>query len=180
MNTIADQSDVFIDSHVDAINSVSFSTDGQYLASGSSDFTIKIWETEGWSLVHDIGGLSFGVNSIAFDRNGGYLVSGSDHREIKIWNTLDWSDFDTVVGHDDTISQIQFSPSGRYLASVSRDNRTKIWDTSDWTIVESLESQFEPYSVALNSDYLVTGLFDDFILSAITSVDPLTSMTVTS
>jgi WD40 repeat protein len=68
---------------------VAFSPDGEWLASGSSDQTIRLWE------INDPGaepvvlsGHDSSVWSVAFSPDGEWLASGSDDRTIRLWRTL--------------------------------------------------------------------------------------------
>ncbi|WP_082714188.1 WD40 repeat domain-containing protein [Geminocystis sp. NIES-3708] len=70
--------------HFDSINSVAFSPDGQYLASGSGDNTIKLWNVSNGKLKQTLNGHYNSVNSIVFCANSQYLASGSYDNTIKI------------------------------------------------------------------------------------------------
>jgi WD40 repeat protein len=54
------------------------------LASGSGDYTIKIWDSSTWELKKTLTGHSDSVYSLAVLQNGD-LSSGS-FQEIKIWD----------------------------------------------------------------------------------------------
>ena len=71
--------------HQDVVNSVVFSPDGQTLASGSLDKTIKLWNMSG-KLLQTLEGHQNMVNSVAFSPNGQTLASGSLDKTIKLWN----------------------------------------------------------------------------------------------
>ena len=68
---------------------MAFSLDGQTLASGSRDKTIKLWEMasgrERASLTGHGGGVFEGVFSVAFSPDGQTLASGSGDNTIKLW-----------------------------------------------------------------------------------------------
>ncbi len=60
-----------------------------YLASGSLDKTVKIWDVTNGKLMHTFdqsnGGHTAYVYSLAYLENG-YLASGSEDASVKIWD----------------------------------------------------------------------------------------------
>jgi WD40 repeat protein len=74
-----------IDYKLDGINSVAFSPDGTTIASGSQDYTIKLWEVASGQELHTFRGHTSEVNSVAFSPDGATLASGSVDGTIKLW-----------------------------------------------------------------------------------------------
>ena len=67
------------------MTSLAFSPDGRWLASGSWDKTIKIWDVETGLEVQTLVGHDHPVYSIAFDPSGQWLASGSEDGKINLW-----------------------------------------------------------------------------------------------
>ncbi|MEH1842067.1 MAG: hypothetical protein V7L20_25875 [Nostoc sp.] len=62
--------------HNRPVYSVSFSLDGQTIASGSGDNTIKLWKLDG-TLITTLSGHTGSVSSISFSPDGQMIASGS-------------------------------------------------------------------------------------------------------
>jgi WD domain, G-beta repeat len=71
--------------HRAGIDSVAFSPDGQTLASGSRDNTIKLWEVASGRERATLSGHGDEVSSVAFSPDGQTLASGSWDKTIKLW-----------------------------------------------------------------------------------------------
>jgi WD40 repeat protein len=67
------------------VNALAISPDGQVLASGSADKTIKLWHLATGQLIRTLKGHLSSVNSIAISPDGETLVSGSADKTIKLW-----------------------------------------------------------------------------------------------
>ncbi|BBO59961.1 NACHT domain-containing protein [Mycoavidus sp. B2-EB] len=68
--------------------SVSFSLDGKWLASGSLDCTVKLWELSdtGASLHQTLKGHRWDILSVAFSPDNKWLASGSFDKTVKLWS----------------------------------------------------------------------------------------------
>lgn len=64
------------------------SPDGRYVALGSNDCTISIWDTETGATVGALlSGHTGTVYSVAYSPDGRSVASGSDDTTIRIWDT---------------------------------------------------------------------------------------------
>ncbi|CCH96461.1 serine/threonine-protein kinase [Microcystis aeruginosa] len=151
--------------HSDSVQSVVYSPDGRYLASGSSDKTIKIWETATGTELRTLTGHSMTVWSVAYSPDGRYLASGSLDKTIKIWEVATGK-VRTLTGHYMTFWSVAYSPDGRYLASGSSDKTIKIWETATGKELRTLAGHSKGvWSVVYSPDgrYLASGSSDKTI-----------------
>jgi WD40 repeat protein len=126
-----------LEGHSDLVSSVAFSSDGQLLASGSHDETVRLWDSATGTLKQILRSYSGPVNSVAFSPNGRLLAFGSD--TVELWDretgTLEW----TLKGHSDSVQSVAFSPDGRLLASGSEDSTVQLWDPATGALKQTLE-----------------------------------------
>ncbi len=115
-----------IQAHSSAIRSISFSPDGNTLASGSADKNIKLWNLNGKEL-QIFKGHSDPVRSVSFSPDGKTLLSASLDCTVRQWQ-IDHRSQQTLEGHSAAVRTVAFSPDGQILASGSIDDQIKIWD----------------------------------------------------
>lgn len=114
--------------HTGEVNTVAFTPDGQKLASGSDDQTIKIWNLNTLQELRTLRGHKYWVYSVAISPNGQTIVSGSKDNTIKVWNLNTGEEQGTLTGHTSYINSVAISPDGQKIASASYDKTIKVWN----------------------------------------------------
>ncbi|WP_414755163.1 eIF2A-related protein [Anabaena sp. CCY 9910] len=107
------------------VTSVSYSPDGEVIASGSVDNTIHLWRRDG-KLLTTLTGHNDGVNSVSFSPDGEIIASGSADSTIKLWQR-NGKLITTLKGHDQGVKSVSFSSNGEIIASGSSDNTINLW-----------------------------------------------------
>jgi WD40 repeat protein len=131
-----------LEGHTDIVWGVIFSPDGQTLASGSRDQTVKIWHPDG-TLLQTLKGHTDAVTSISFNSDGQTLASASLDKTVQIWHKnavtgkFDPKPYKTLKGHKDWVYSVNFSADGELLATASKDRTIKLW-RKDGTLVKTL------------------------------------------
>ncbi|EIN07512.1 WD40 repeat-like protein [Punctularia strigosozonata HHB-11173 SS5] len=110
--------------------SVAFSPDGTRIASGSWDWTIRIWAADtGKEILEPIWWHAAPVTSVAFSPNGGCLASGSYDCTVRLWNVETGQQIgEPLRGHTDAVLSVAFSPDGNRIVSGSDDRTLRLWD----------------------------------------------------
>ena len=139
-------------------NSIAFSADGKWLASGGFFDPIRIWDLA-TGTVHQTFEDYDWTYSISFSPNRELLVSGSS-RGVKVWDLATGSLHKTLEGHDDLVKSVAISPDGQWLASGSDDRTIGVWDLVTGSLHKTLEGHDDLVrSVAISPDgkWLVSG-----------------------
>jgi WD40 repeat protein len=150
--------------HSQRVWSVAFSPDGQWLASGSEDNTMRLWEVETGQQVRTFAGHASSVYSVAFSPDGRLLASGSADHTVRLWEVDTGRQVRTLEGHTESVYSVAFSPDRRLLASGSWDNTVRLWEVETGRQVRTLEGHTgSVHSVAFSPDgrLLVSGSADN-------------------
>ncbi|HEY9651943.1 MAG TPA: TIR domain-containing protein, partial [Coleofasciculaceae cyanobacterium] len=112
--------------HEASVLAVAVSPNGQMIASGSEDNTVKLWNQDG-TLQKTLTGHQGSINELAFSPDGKLIASASVDKTVKLWGQ-DGSLQKTLVGHSAAVKAVAFSPNGKLIASASMDKTIKLWN----------------------------------------------------
>jgi len=68
------------------ISSVAFSSNGTFIASGSSDNSVRVWDASTGVELKELKGHTGYISSVEFSRDGTRIVSGSNDNSVRVWD----------------------------------------------------------------------------------------------
>ena len=118
--------------------SIAFSPDGQTIASGSDDNTIRLWDAATGQIKNILTDHRDDVNSVVFTPDGSTLMSGSRDKTIRVWDVATGLQKQVLTGHGASIYSVALSPDGSTLMSGSDDNEIYFWEVATGERLEIL------------------------------------------
>ncbi|KAM4552591.1 cell division cycle protein 20 homolog [Odontesthes bonariensis] len=110
----------------DYICSVSWTKEGSYLAIGTSDCKVQLWDVISRKRLRimsshtaRVGSLSWNVHILSSGSRSGHI----HHHDVRVEN----HHISTLAAHSQEVCGLKWSPDGRYLASGGNDNLVCLW-----------------------------------------------------
>ncbi|WAL62333.1 WD40 domain-containing protein [Thermocoleostomius sinensis] len=123
------EGELFIcEGHMGWVRSVSFSADGELLASAGDDRIIRLWNVRTGQCLKTLSGHTDLIRSVCFAPQSLLLASGGDDRTVKLWNVETGQCVTTLTGHEGRVLSVAFSPDEQQLASGNSDRTIRLWD----------------------------------------------------
>ncbi|HLZ61118.1 MAG TPA: trypsin-like peptidase domain-containing protein [Ktedonosporobacter sp.] len=124
--------------HSDSVKAIAWSPDGKYLASGSGDQMVKIWDVsqleEAFKTQKDAleePAYTFRepshVLGLAWSSDSKYLASAGFYTEVHIWSRQEEQQIFRYKGHKSNVTSVAWSPDNQYIASASEDQTVRVW-----------------------------------------------------
>ena len=151
--------------HAKPVLVVAYSPDGNYLASGSRDGSIRIWEVSSGKAIQTLTGHTYFVLSVAYSPDGQYIASCSKDSTLRVWDATTGKLLHTLK-HTGEMSAVTYLPNGKYLAACSYDGSIIIIDTSTYAVAYSITAHAEwAISLVCSPDgrYLASGFGDSTV-----------------
>ena len=140
-----------LEGHTGEIASLKFSPDYATLASGSTDGTVRLWNTATGQHIATLTGHNWSVANLAFSADNRTLASAA-HTEVYVWDVATQQRKAAFDEHTDAIIGIALSANGTTLASGSADKTVQVWDITTGAHKVTLEHSREMSNIALNAD----------------------------
>ncbi|MFL6258286.1 MAG: TIR domain-containing protein [Thermoanaerobaculia bacterium] len=121
------------------VYSVAFDPQGETLASGSDDKTVRLWEARSGKLLRTLKGHRGQVWSVAFDPQGRMLASGGNDKTVTLWEVRSGKLLHTLEGHTNWVNSVAFDQQFGILASGSVDKGVKLWEPATGKLLHTLE-----------------------------------------
>lgn len=117
-----------LEGHTSTVSNMAFSGNGQWLASTSHDYTIRIWDVATGVCLQTINSPYVEVHAVAFSSDSSCLASASENCTIAFWDTKpkEFIKSQTVDTRGTVIIGLLFSPDGEWLASWSCEPKVQI------------------------------------------------------
>ena len=113
--------------HVQLVNNAAFSPDGNWLASGSFDGSVRLWNGRTGKFAVRLLGHVGAVYQLAWSSDSRLLASGSKDSTVKVWEVKSKKLLEDLPGHADEVYTVDWSPDGERVASGGKDRNLKIW-----------------------------------------------------
>eukprot|EP00252_Welwitschia_mirabilis_P020841 TRINITY_DN5197_c0_g1_i1.p1 TRINITY_DN5197_c0_g1~~TRINITY_DN5197_c0_g1_i1.p1 ORF type:complete len:487 (-),score=77.80 TRINITY_DN5197_c0_g1_i1:394-1854(-) len=113
--------------HQQLVNHVYFSPDGQWVASGSFDKSVKLWNGITGKFVATFRGHVGPVYQVTWSADSRILLSGSKDTTLKLWDMQTLKLREDLPGHADEVFSVDWSPDGKKVASGGKDRVLKLW-----------------------------------------------------
>ncbi len=143
-------------SHHNAVYDVCFSPNGQYLATGGDEGTIKLWNLLGQQLAEWKGHQGI-VYDVCFSPNGQQLATAGRDGTARLWN-LSGQEIAQFGGHPGWVYSVSFSPDGQCLATAGGGRTARLWNLSGQQIAQFDGHHKEVWSTSFspNGQQIVT------------------------
>ncbi|KAF8882180.1 WD40-repeat-containing domain protein [Gymnopilus junonius] len=145
--------------HTGPVLTVRWAHSGKWLASGSDDESVVIWDhdpnargrvwgsdevnVEGWKPLKRLQGHESDVTDVAWSPGDRYLASVGLDSAVIIWCGFTLERLHKLDQHQGFVKGVCWDPVGEFLATQSDDRTVKIWRTTDWSLEAEVSKPFE-------------------------------------
>ncbi len=147
------------------VDCIAFSPDGKFLAAGSQDNAIRVWQVDDLSLLSKVEGHEGWIQSLAFSPDGTILASASGGHNVFLWKVADGSPIRSLNGQPNWVRSVSFSSDGKTLAAAA-GKIVQVWDAAQGSKLFELvghTDEIEEVAFSPDGSLLATGARDKTI-----------------
>jgi WD40 repeat protein len=129
--------------HTSDINYIATDSYGKFIASASSDETIRLWSIKNGEIINILNTPSKNITCVQFSPDGNFLASANSFDGlIQLWSVASGKIIKVFKGETDSksgIISISFDPTGRILAAGGFNKSVQLWDILSGQKIQKIE-----------------------------------------
>ncbi len=114
--------------HQGGVESVAFNPLGTMVASGATDWSVRLWSSHTGDCERVLVGHTAAVSSVIFDRAGSRIASGGWDGSSRIWDVATGREISSFRAGSDRVLFVRFSPDETLLATANGDGFVRLYD----------------------------------------------------
>ena len=111
----------------DVIQTVRYQANGQRLATGHADGTLRWFDSSDWHLIRSLASHADSVTDLRWSHDGLRLVSASRDKTAKVVDVESGELLATYSGHGEPVTGVCFNEDGKVVTSVGGDRKVHRW-----------------------------------------------------
>ncbi len=133
------QTDHALNRHMDAVTCVVCSPNGQQIASGSRDQTVRLWDTQTGKLIYTLRGHTEQINKVVYSPDSRWIASSSGYETMRVWDTQTGILIHTLDKNTYWPNHVTYSLNGERIAfSGVYHRRSYRWNTDTGKPISTL------------------------------------------
>ncbi|BCR98861.1 snoRNA-binding rRNA-processing protein PWP2 [Aspergillus luchuensis] len=151
--------------HLDSMNALAYSPDGQRIVTAADDGKIKVWDVKSGFCLVTFTEHTSGVTACEFSKKGNVLFTASLDGSVRAWDLIRYRNFRTFTAPSRlSFSSLAVDPSGEVVCAGSPDSfDIHIWSVQTGQLLDQLAGHEGPIvtmAFAADGSHLVTGSWD--------------------
>lgn len=111
----------------DAVNAVTVSPDGKFVAVASADQTVRLYDLAAGTALRQLVAQAGAMTALDFSPDGATVAAANAEGSIVFRKTADGADLLSVAGHTGPINALDFQAGGKQIASAGQDGTIRVW-----------------------------------------------------
>jgi cytochrome c len=140
-----------LDEHGGPVKGIALSADGNRALTASFDYSVILWDLQGYAPLAHLYGHEAAVNDVAFLPDG-RAISASDDGTLAIWELASGRPVARLAGHSGKVAAVAVAPDGRRAASAGWDRTVRVWDLETRAQVLELAARDNVNAVQFSPD----------------------------
>lgn len=136
--------------HLQYVSAAAFSPDGKYIATGSLDNSIKVWNKITGKEIRSLNLHTGKIMSLEFSKDGQQILSTGSDNKIILYNVVSGDPVQILTYPADRLQKAVLSPGERYILAASERDKMIVWDKSSG---EKVNKFMNCFGTTISKDY---------------------------